>query len=252
MQRGDPSGAREPGAATCVPHRPRAWPVAPPGTPRRVKVWYHVIAAVVGLAVAALIVYLVFGNASQQGAVQDGDAGSLAAGASQCGSVSPSETSSAATRAKAADNPPALFDAKGPIAAISNDKPEQRAWVGRVHAAGGLCLDELSILSSGTGSAASNVVDIAMSTTDDVSAADAAAYVAGALNQAFTTPFSPRSVTIQASVGDQERTIVVSSRAWRAFQARRAQIGRPSTIANLKLFQKASAFGPADLKLTGW
>ncbi len=243
---------REPAEAGRVPPGSRAWPAATPGTPRRVKVWYHVIAAVVGLAVAALIVYLVFGSASQEGAVQDGDAGSLAAGSSLCGTIDGADTTSAATRAKAADNPPALFDAKGPIAAISDDKPEQRDWVARVHAAGGLCLDELSILTSGTGPTAKNAVEIVMSTTDDVTAADASAYAAGVLTQAFTPPFSPRSVSVTASVGDQQRTIVISSRAWNAFQARRRQIKRPSTIANLKLFADASAFGPRDLKLSGW
>jgi hypothetical protein len=236
-----------------VPHRPRAWPVAPPGTPHRVKVWYHVIAALVGFAVAALIVYLVFGSASEQGAVQDGDAGSLAAGTSMCGSIDVADTTSAETRATAAESPPALFDAKGPIAAISDKFPKQRDWVARVHAASGLCLDELTIENStpATGPA-TNVVRISMSTTEDVDDAEASAYAGGVLAQAFTPPFSPRSVTLQASVGDEQRTVVVSSRAWRAFEARRRQLKRPATIANLRLFQQASAFGAADLKLTGW
>lgn len=217
------------------------------------KIWYHVIAAVVGFAVAALIVYLVFGSASEQGAVQDGDAGSLAAGGSLCGTVDPADTTSADTRAKAADAPPALFDAKGPIAAISDKFPKQQDWVARVHAAGGLCLDELTIENSTPASGpATNVVKIAMSTTEDVDDAAAGVYAGGVLAQAFTPPFSPRSVTIQAAVGDTQRTVVVSSRAWRAFEARRRQIKRPATMANLKLFQQASAFGPADLKLTGW
>lgn len=237
-----------------VPHGPRAWPAATPGTPHDVKVWYHVIAALVGLAVAALIVYLVFGSASEQGAVQDGDAGSLAAGTSLCGSVDQADTTSAETRAAAAESPPALFDAKGPIAEISAKFPKQRDWVARVHAAGGLCIDELSILTSGEGASAKNTVEVLMSTTEDVDDAAAGAYAGGVLAQAFTPPFNPRSVTIQASVGDTQRTVTVTSRAWRAFEARRRQIKppRPATIANLKLFQQASAFGPAELKLTGW
>ncbi len=244
---------READAATRDPHGPRAWPAAPPGTHHRVKIWYHVIAAFVGFSVAALIVYLVFGSASEQGAVQDGDAGSLAAGTSLCGTIDVADTSSADTRAKAVESPPALFDAKGPIAAIREDKPEQRDWVARVHAAGGLCLDELTIENStpATGPA-TNVVKITMSTTEDVDDATASAYAGGVLAQAFTKPFSPRSVSIAASVGDTQRTVFVSSRAWRAFEARRRQVKRPATIANLKLFQQASAFGPGDLKLTGW
>lgn len=217
------------------------------------KVWYHVIAAVVGFSVAALIVYLVFGSASEQGAVQDGDAGSLAAGTSLCGTIEPAETTSAETRAKAAESPPALFDAKGPIAAIREDEPEQREWVARVHAAGGLCLDELTIENSTPASGpATNVVKITMSTTEEVDEAEASAYVGGVLAQAFTPPFSPRSVTVEASVGDTQRTVFVSSRAWRAFEARRRQVDRPATVANLKLFQEASAFGPRDIRITGW
>ncbi len=216
------------------------------------KLWYHVIAAVVGLAVAALIVYLVFGNASQEGAVQDGDAGSLAAGSSQCGSISPADANSADARAKAADSPPALFDAQGPLAAISDKFPDQQQWVARVHAAAGLCLDELSILRSGEGPSAQNRVEMILSTTDDVSAADGTAYAGGALAQAFTQPFSPRLVKLEATVDGKPRTVVVSSRAWSAFDVSRRAIGRPATIANLKLFADASAFGTADLRITGW
>ncbi len=217
------------------------------------KVWYHVIAAVVGLSVAALIVYLVFGTASEQGAVQDGDAGTLAAGTSLCGSVGAGETSSAATRAKAADNPPALSDANGPIAAISDKQPDQKAWVARVHAASGMCLDELKIANSAPANApAINIVTATMSTTDDVSDADAASFASGVLAQSFTPPLSPRKVTLETTVGDSERRIEISSRAWRAFQARRKTIKRPATIANLKLFQQATAFGPADLRIVGW
>lgn len=217
------------------------------------KVWYHVIAALVGFAVAALIVYLVFGSASQQGAVQDGDAGSLAAGSSQCGSISMDQTTTPETREQASENPPALFDAKGPIAAIRDDKPEQKDWVARVHAAAGLCIDELTILSSTPASGpASNDVTIAMSTTDDVAPQEVSAFAAGVLQQAFTPPFSPSRVTLNVTVEDDERVVVVSSRAWRAFEARRQQIGRPATIPNLKLFQQASAYGRADLQVRGW
>ncbi len=211
-----------------------------------VKVWYHVIAAVVGLALAALIVYLVFGSASEQGAVQDGDAGNLAASEGLCGTIDVADTASADTRALAGANLPALFDQLGPIPAISDEQPAQQKWVERVHAAAGLCIDELRIETTGT--------TISMSTVDGVDDATASAYAAGALQQAFTPPFNPRTITLTSTVGDDgaERTIVVSNRAWRAFTVRRKALGLEPTIANLKQFRKASGFAPADLKIVGW
>lgn len=209
------------------------------------KFWYHAIAATVGLAVAALIVYLVFGSASEQGAVQDGDAGALASAEGLCGSIAPADTRSPEARATAAESLPALFDDKGPLPAIADSRPDQQAWVARVHAAGGLCVDEVSILSEGT--------SVSLSTVEDVTEAQAAAYVAGVLEEAFTPPFNPRQVTIVANVGGTERTVVVSNRAWRAYQARRRQLGVEHSIANLALFRQAvgAQFGQG-LRINGW
>lgn len=215
-----------------------------PGTLRSVKLWYHLAAAVVGLALAALIVYLVFGSASEEGARQDGDAGALAAAEGLCGTIDVGETQSVETRRLARENLPALFDQQGPIPAISDEQPEHKAWVDRVHAASGLCLDELRIETAGT--------TAVLSTVEGVDAPTAAAYASGVLVQAFTPPISPRRVTVVATVGDAERTIAVSARAWRAFQVRRRQLGLEPTVENLKLFREASAFGPEDLRIVGW
>lgn len=209
------------------------------------KVWYHVIAALVGLAVAALIVYVVFGNASQQGAVQGGDAGALGAGAEGlCGSIAPAKTQTAKARSLAGENLPALFDQLGPIPAISDKQPDQQAWVNRVHAASGLCIDEIRIEPEG--------VTITMSTVDSITPEVAGAYAAAALTQTFTPPFNPRRVTLEATVGGKDRTIIMSNRAWRAFQVRRRQLGLEPTVKNLKLFRAASGYGPADLRVVGW
>ena len=215
------------------------------------KVLYHLISAFVGLCVAALIVYLVFGSASEQGAVQDGDAGALAsAGEGLCGTIDASDTTSVETRELAGENLPALFDAQGPIPAISADYPEQQDWVERVHAAAGLCTDELRIERSGE---TNNVVTVVLSTVDGVDDDTAAAYAAGVIAQTFTDPFNPIRLTVRATVGDSERTIVISRRAWRAYQARRRQLGLPHTIANLKLFkQSTGATFRTDLQIRGW
>lgn len=209
-----------------------------------VKIWYHVIAAIVGLAVAALIVYLVFGSASEQGATQDGDAGALAASETLCGSIAPADTATKKTRALAGKNLPTLVNAQGPFAAISDKEPKQQDWVERVHAASGLCIDELQILPEGT--------TISMSTVDNVSEAAARRYAADSLAQAFTPPLNPRHVKIDAAIGDSERTISMSARAWRAYEARRRQLKLQHSIKNLKLFRQASGYKPADLRIVGW
>lgn len=221
-----------------------------PGNVDVVKVWYHLIAAVVGLCIAALIVYLVFGNASEEGATQDGDAGALAAAEGLCGTIDPADTTSEETRAVAGENNPALFDAQGPIPAIREDQVDQQAWVNRVTAAGGMCIDEIRIEQSG---ATNNLVTISMSTVDGVTDEQARAYAAGVIAQSFTPPFNPRTVTLQATVGDSQRSIVISDRAWRAYQVRRRQLKLQHTIENLVLFRQAVGrqFG-ADLRLNGW
>jgi hypothetical protein len=210
-----------------------------------VKVWYHLIAALVGLALAALIVYLVFGSASQQGAVQDGDAGSLAASEGLCGTIDAADINATETRELASQNLPALFDAQGPIPAIADSQPDQKDWVERVHAAGGLCLDEIRIVPEGA--------TIAMSTVDSVDDDTARAYAAAVVAQAFTPPFSPRRVTVTATVGDSDRTIIVSGRAWRAYQVRRRQLGIDHSLSSLIQFRRATGqqFGP-DLRILGW
>jgi hypothetical protein len=211
-----------------------------------VKLWYHLIAAVTGLALAALIVYIVFGNASEQGATQDGAAPQslTSGGAGMCGKIDVAKLDDAHTLRLARENPPALFGDQGPIPAISESKPQQQEWVDRVQAAGGLCLDEVRIERAGT--------TISLSVVDGVDERETAAYAAGVLTQAFTPPFNPKRVTLLTTVGTSERTIVISQRAWYAYEARRTQLRLAPTLANLINFRKATAYGPADLRIVGW
>jgi hypothetical protein len=202
------------------------------------------MAAVVGFAVAALIVYWVFGHASEEGATQEGSAGSLGAAETLCGTISPSEGTSEAVRAKAADNLPVLADDTGPIPAISDDKPEQKAWFARVQAASGFCSDEVKVGASET--------TITMSTVDSVSDADAGTFAAAALAQAFTQPLQRTKVTITTTVGDEDRTVVISSRAWKAFQIYREARNEPLDMQTLARFRQTTSFGAQDLRVTGW
>lgn len=214
-----------------------------------VKVWYHVIAAVVGLCVAALIVWFVFGSASEQGAAQDGSAGALAAADNLCGTIDAADITSTETRALAHDNLPALFDAKGPIPAIADSQPKQQDWVDRVHAASGLCIDEIHIDRSGN----NNLVTIDMSTIEGLSTDDAAAYAAAVLAQSFTAPFSPLSVTLDATVDGADRNVYITRRAWLAYQVRRKQLDVPHTMHALVQFKQASGTSLRDqLRITGW
>lgn len=214
------------------------------GTLHHVKLWYHVIAAIVGLAISALIVYAVFGSASEEGATQEGSAGALSASESLCGTVAPSEVNSEATRKLAHDNLPVLSDATGPIPSISSDKPAQVAWFDRLHAAAGLCLDEVKLEDTGT--------TLSMSTVEGVTEAEAGVFAAGAIAQAFSPPLNRPKVTLVATIDGSERTVVVTKRAWNAFQISREARNLPLTMHSLAQFKQASAFGPSELRVVGW
>lgn len=208
------------------------------------KFWYHALAALVGLSISALIVWFVFGSASQEGARQEGSAGSLSA-ESLCGSIAPGEANSADTRRKARENPPTLYNEQGLIPSISEDKPEQQAWVDRVHAAGGLCVEEVRIEQEAGAT-------IQLSALGDVSEEYAAAFTAGVIAQAFTAPFNPPKVTVRTTLREGERTAIVSRRAWQAYQIRREALGIPHSMHALVQFRQATAYGPNDLRILGW
>jgi hypothetical protein len=209
-----------------------------------VKVWYHVLAALVGFACAALIVWWVFGNASEQGATQEGSAGALGAAETLCGTISPADANSQASRAKAADNLPVLADENGPIPAISDSKPDQKAWFARVTAAAGFCADEITV--------GEHETSIDMSTVDSVSDDDAGAFTAGALAEAFTPPLHRDKVTIVTTIGEADRTIAITRRAWNAFEIARDSRNLPLTMHTLVQFRQSTSFAPSDLRIVGW
>lgn len=236
-----------PAVATRWPASPRpgAWAPDRPGNVVCVKLLYHCIAAFVGLSAAALIVFLVFGNASEQGAKPDSAApDALASGAGgRCGSIAPAQANTPATRALAAKDGPALSLPTGPVQAIGD--PTQRAWVARVHAASGLCTDEISFRAGGT-------VAISMSATKAVSYAEASALAAGTLAQAFTAPINPHAVTLTYTAAGTTRIATVGLRAWNAYGVRRRQLRVPLSMHTLVLFRSAVYRGQTDLKLVGW
>ena len=210
-----------------------------------VKVWYHLVAALVGFAIAALIVYWVFGHASEEGATQEGSAGSLgAAETTLCGTITPAQGQDAETRAQASNNLPVLANEDGPIPAIREDRPDQKAWFARIQAAAGFCVDEIKVEPEHT--------TITMSTVEDVSDADAGAFAAAAIQQAFSPPLQRPRVTLLATAGDTERTAVVSTRAWKAFEIAREARNLPLDMRTLAQFRQSTSFSNADLRVTGW
>jgi hypothetical protein len=206
------------------------------------KVLYHVLAATVGLAAAGIIVFLVFGAASEQGASQDGRAPRGAGGTTVCGKLPPAATRTPAAQAAAAAALPAMFDPSGPIPGF--EVPEQEAWFARVHAAAGMCTDEIGFVETG-------VARLSMSVVPPVTQAQASQYAAGAIAAAFSAPFNPRSVSIEVVSDAGIQRAAVSLRAWQAFTIARRQLGVPLTMESLAQFKQAR-YRPSDLTVTGW
>lgn len=214
-----------------------------------VKVWAHIIATLVGLALAALIVYLVFGNASQQGATQDGAApSSVASGESLCGTVTPAEGQSPAARATALEHPPTIIDATGRevVVRATAKAAQQRSWFARVHAASGLCLDEINVPNANTGT-----TTIGMSTVKSVSPEDAAAFAGGAIAASFTAPLRRPAVSLVVLVGREQRSVFVTQRAWSAFLVAGRSRGLGTSVRDLVAFRRSSGFTARDLRITG-
>jgi hypothetical protein len=212
-----------------------------------VKVWFHVIASVVGLLLAGLIVFAVFGNASREGALQDGTAGGRAtADGTVCGSVPIGQVNTPEARRKALANPPTLIGAKG--TAVSLTDPAQRSWLAKVQAGSGLCIDEIEI-----GEANNDTTKITLSTVKGVTEAEASAYTGAALLAANQQPLSGRNVQITTFVGDQPRTLFVSVRFYAVFLASRKAYHLGTTASDVVKFRKrVPGFKAADVKILGW
>lgn len=205
------------------------------------KLLLHVVATIAGICVAALLVFLVFGRASENGATQDGEVPNgleAAATESGCGAAPSPETSRRATA-----EPPTVLNDKGvqvrPVAA-------QLPYFSRIQAAGGLCVDEVRVTTGAT--------DISLSTVEGVTQAQASSFTYRALEQAFRPPIAPSRVTIRTSLGTAgaPRTAVVGRRAWLAFSAGRAALRLPPDMVGLARFQRTVAFPTSELRVSGW
>ena len=207
------------------------------------KVWFHIIAVLVGFLTAGLIVFLVFGTASREGATQDGAApGIEATSETLCGTIAPADTATPATIAKAKDHLPAIIDPTGKqIAGFA--RPNQQAWINRVAAASGFCLDEIEI---------ADTTKMTLSTVKDVSDDEAAAFTGAALMASFQEPLNRPQVEVITYVGDQRRSVAMSERAYLAFSTWQRVNGASSSVTDLVRFSRTARLGAANLRILGW
>lgn len=205
--------------------------------------WLHALAAIVGLALSALIVVLVFGAADEQGSSQSGDAPGQAAqdSAGSCGSYGPAEAASATRVAEAARRPPATLDGKGD-SAQPKDKA-QKAWIARVHAALGQCTEELTV---------GRNIRVSAAFPDDTSTSDAQQYAFQFLVESFKPPLGPRQVELEVTQGDVTRTLLVRPNVWQAYLQQFGATVAPGSFDQLMAFTRRVKYTPQEATFTGW
>jgi len=211
-----------------------------------VKIWAHVIATVVGLALAGLIVFLVFGNASREGALNEDTVVRGSADGSKCGTITVAEIATPKARQLAAKNEPSLVNQAGLARAFSD--PAGTQWLARVQAAGGLCVDEVQFSERGE----AGPTKVTLSTVDRVSTAAASAYTGAVFIAAGQAPFNRRDIVVVTFVGNQKRTISFSSRAYLAFIAQRRNLGLGSTVGDLIKFRRLFPGFASGIRINGW
>lgn len=203
--------------------------------------WLHVASALAGLALAATIVYVVFGHASQQGATS-GDAPGGVDATAGCGSIEPVRAGDPKTIEQARDDLPAILDEKQ-VEVVPSD-PRQVGWFARLHAASGLCIDEVAVLAK--------ALVVVTSYPDDTDAGDLDAFTYGTLVRAFQPPLARTTVRINVSSGDREASALVSASAWKTFQRHRAQMRLPASMQGLAAFRRKVGYSARELQVTGW
>lgn len=211
------------------------------------KAWYHVIASVVGLVTAGLIVFLVFGNASKQGAAQESAAPtSVGSGMGQtlCGKVAPSDALSPKYLAKVDKNMPTIINEVG--TQIAGFAPvEQKAWLARVVASSGFCLDEIEFTSNST-------IKLSISSVEGMSEQDISAFTGAAIVFAHQPPLNRRVVKAVTFVGGQKRSITMSQRAASTFNIWRKLNNSGTSVSDIIRFSKTARLGSSNLQILGW
>lgn len=210
------------------------------------KVWAHVIATIVGLALAGLIVFLVFGNASREGAVQEDGVDRGSTDGALCGTIAVADIATPKAKQAAAKNEPSLVNQAGAARAFS--APDGRIWLARIQAAGGLCVDEVKFAEKGE----TGATQVTMSTVERVSAQEASAYSGAVLVAAGQRPFDSADISVITYVGDQKRTVFFSRRAYGAYISQRRNLGLGSTVGDLIKFRRLAPGFATGIRINGW
>lgn len=205
------------------------------------KRWLHVIAALLGLGLAALIVFLVFGQASEQGSVAGDAPGSAGREDALCGSVNAARGREAGTIKQARSNLPTIINEDGVEVTPRDD---QAQWFARLQASSGLCIDEVVVLPQ--------ELRISASYPGSMSGGQLDAFAVDALARAFEPPLARTLVRFDTRTGSTKRTIAVRSEAWSAFQTGRAPLGLDRSVAGLRDFAKRTGYDRQYVNVAGW
>lgn len=211
--------------------------------------WLHVGAACVGLAMAAVVVVLVFQRADREGSATSGDAPTTAqrqSGARDCAGRPPEDTGDAAAIADAERHLPAILNAREIEVRVTDAR--QRAWFARANAALGGCADEIVVYP--------RAMNVSVTFPASVSGTDLDAYVYGFLQRAFEPPLARSRLTIEVtSEGDDPRApkrLVITSGAWNGFLQTRGAIGVPASIDGLRRAKRSIGYTDRELRFEHW
>ncbi|MFV2070328.1 MAG: hypothetical protein ACC645_25455, partial [Pirellulales bacterium] len=210
---------------------------------------HHTIAAVAGFVVAALVVFLVFDSADQQGAAQDGDAPIVVgAGPSEnCGSIAVADSTDAASIETALAEMPEIVGANG--AAVEITDKQQLRWFASLHAALSLCADQVSLTPNDN---PSQLVVSAMAPAD-WNKQRASRHAVRMLAAAFDSgPFAVKRVTLTVQHGDATRSINVTRPVWNSYNKNAKRLKLGASIAGFQKLDKRVGFKPNELKISGW
>ena len=209
------------------------------------RVWLHLLAACVGLATAALIVFLVFGSASSQNSVNGTAPGQGDAAAGLCGTVDAATVTESRVIDAASTSLPTIYDTQG--RAVTPVDSKQRLWFARLHAASGMCLQEIRVYPHELRLSASYPKSVSQSQLD--------AFSFATLSRAFQGPASLRfqRVRLTTTPKDQSpRLVMTSADAWSNFLRGRSAMSLERKVSALREFKQRVGYSNADLRIAGW
>lgn len=209
------------------------------------RAWYHLIAALLGLALAALLVTVAFREADQSGSAQSGSPGATQAargsgsgGANaDCARSTPAAGRKPKAIAEAETGLPQIFDGAGVQREVRSST--QRRWFGRLQSFGGNCVDEVVV--------AERTLTVTMTFPASVPAKTRDGYLIGAINASFQAPLARRALTVNWAAGESTGSVAIRSGAWTQFQQSRRALGLDETMAGLQRYGRRVGLGPQEL-----